>query len=373
VSSIRVVRTEGDAVERGRQIGRQLGDLIEASLGFYHRCFEQRGVGSSEFQDRLAPSLAATEAHLPAYLATIKAMAEGAMVPVWELFAVNAFEELEPSMVAPEHGSPFLQEKGGGFPPVGSPRVSERCSTITVATEGATFLGHNEHWLAGGQGNVAVVVEMPTDGTRAVASPTVVCCIPAVGINEFRGGQGIASLRSVDDGIGVPRVLVSRSSLDASDRMDAVHRARLPARAGGYAHSFAFPGGDTFMVETTAIADSLLEGPGPHTNHYLDPELAERAPPPPPGSLYRYERLLDLLEEERPASAFGVMDILRDHGEGSSSICLHPDPADGDEASTVIFSMVCELEAGRMWVAAGNPCTVSYEEINLAGVIEGNP
>jgi hypothetical protein len=31
--------------------------------------------------------------------------------------------------------------------------------------------------------------------------------------------------------------------------------------------------------------------------------------------------------------------------------------------------MVCDLEAGRMWVAEGNPCTSPYEEIDLDGVL----
>jgi hypothetical protein len=41
----------------------------------------------------------------------------------------------------------------------------------------------------------------------------------------------------------------------------------------------------------------------------------------------------------------------------------------GDEAEAVLFSMVCDVEAGRMWVAPGNPCVTPYEEIELSGVI----
>jgi len=63
------------------------------------------------------------------------------------------------------------------------------------------------------------------------------------------------------------------------------------------------------------------------------------------------------------------MDILRDHGSSPQSICLHPDPQEGDEASAVVFSMVAELEEGRMWVAPGNPCEVGYEEVDLTGVL----
>jgi isopenicillin-N N-acyltransferase-like protein len=340
-------------------------------MDFYHRYFERRGVASRELQDILSPYLVAAETHFPDFMALIKAMAEGAMVPVWELFAVNAFEELEPILEPVEGGSPFLLRKEGHAPILGMPAPPPRrqkCSSVTVTAPGVTLLGHNEHWLAGDIGNVAVVVETLAHGSASVASPTVVCCLPSVGINEYRGAQGIASLTATDDGVGVPRVLISRHSLEANDRLDAVRRAAHPDRAGGYGHTYAFAGGDAFMVETTRTRHSVLEGPGPHTNHYLDPELAEMGAEPSAGSTARYDRLLQLLEERSPSNPEGIMDILRDHEGTPTPICLHPDEAEGDEAAAVVFSMVADLEAGRMWVAGGNPCTSPYEEIDLTGV-----
>ena len=52
------------------------------------------------------------------------------------------------------------------------------------------------------------------------------------------------------------------------------------------------------------------------------------------------------------------MAILRDHA------CETPD---GEYA--VLFSMVCEVESGRMWVAPGDPAETAYEEVDLAGVV----
>jgi hypothetical protein len=63
------------------------------------------------------------------------------------------------------------------------------------------------------------------------------------------------------------------------------------------------------------------------------------------------------------------MDILRDHGSTPQAICLHPEEDEGEEASAVMFSMVTDLDEGRMWVAPGNPCENDYEEIDLAGVM----
>jgi hypothetical protein len=43
--------------------------------------------------------------------------------------------------------------------------------------------------------------------------------------------------------------------------------------------------------------------------------------------------------------------------------------APADEASAIVFSMICDLDLGRMWVAPGSPCVTPYEEVDLAGVV----
>jgi hypothetical protein len=365
MAELRVVRAEGDGMTRGLRIGRELSDLIQRSVEFYHRYLERRGVSSTTLQDLLTPYLVAAESVYPEAIAVLKGMSIGAMVPVLELFAINAFEELEPLLEAPEGGLLFLQKKEGYTSRPDDPQPPQRCSSMTVSAPGATLLGHNEHWLAGDLGNIAVVVEVPEGGRAAVASPTIVCCLPAVGMNAHGAAQGIGSLTATDDRVGVPRVLVSRSSLEARDRADAIRRAAAPGRAGGYGHVYAFRGGDTFVVETTATQQRLHPEAHVHTNHYIDDELASIAPAPSDGSLARLHRLMVLRDERRPRTPEDLMDILRDHGSSPQAICLHPDPAEGDEASAVLFSMVTDLEAGRMWVAAGNPCEQDYVEIDL--------
>ncbi len=367
MSELRVVRAEGDPSARGQQIGRELRDLVNESVDFYHRYLARRGVSSQQLQDILTPYLVAAESQFPAFMSTLKGMSVGAMVPVLELFAINAFEELEPRLEAQEGRMLFLRRKEGYLEPP-QPRL-ERCSSFAIATPGSTILAHNEHWLAGDLGNVAVIVDVPDDGAPRIASPTIVCCLPAVGVNSHGAAQGIGSLSASDDGVGVPRVLVSRHSLESIDRADAVARAGLPRRAGGYGHTFAFAGGDVFAVETTGAQLAVLDGERAHTNHYLSPELAPLGPEPSEGSLARHARLEHLLTERRPQTVPEVMDILRDHGSTPQAICLHPDPDEGDEASAVVFSMVAELEEGRMWVASGNPCENPYQEIDLAGVL----
>ena len=301
MSEIRVVHARGDGFSRGMQVGAELQDLIQSSIDFYHRYLDRRGVSSEQLQDLLTPYLVAAETAYPDMMNVLKGMSVAALVPVLELFAINTFEELEPLLESPEGELLFLQKKEG-YTRRPSP-APDRCSSISVRTpDGKTLLAHNEHWLAGDAGNVAVVVDHPADGRVAVASPTVVCCLPAVGVNGHGAAQGIGSLTASDDGIGVPRVLVSRSSLEARDRRDAVARGAMPGRAGGYGHVFAFADGDCFTLETTGREHRLLEGAAPHTNHYRS-DLAELAPEPSEGSRARLHRLLELVEDDPPSSA----------------------------------------------------------------------
>src|SRR5262245_18284529 len=114
-------------------------------------------------------------------------MAEGSGAEWWDLFAPNAFEELEevvrPAVAAaPDHCSAFALHRGGGI-----------------------WLGHNEQWLASETRHCAVVVAVPDDGP-AFASPTIASMLPAVGINAAGTAQAIMSLTAHDDGMGVPRV-----------------------------------------------------------------------------------------------------------------------------------------------------------------------
>lgn len=108
-----MVRARVDAFARGVHIGKELADLIQASIEFYHRYLSRRGASSETLQDILMPYLVAGETACPESLAVLNGMSIGAMVPILELFAINAFEELEPLLESPEGELLFLQKKEG--------------------------------------------------------------------------------------------------------------------------------------------------------------------------------------------------------------------------------------------------------------------
>ncbi len=328
-------------------VGKAFAEPIARSLDFYRGFLDRRSIASEDLPRLLAPYRQAAAAEFPDLLAELDGMAQGAGVEWWELFAANAWEELEPVLAA-------------AVP-------AERCTAFAIAGPGGTILAHNELWYAGDAGNVGVVVSEPDDGP-GFASPTLVACLPAVGMNAAGVAQAIMSLVAEDDGVGIPRVVVSRHSLRAADLAEGARRASVPGRAGGYAHLFAGRGGRTATVETSARRFVVLDDVRSHANHYLDGRMAALAPPPSGGSVARLDRLRALLEERSPAAPEDAMGVLADHGGEPESICLHPDEAEGDEASATIFAMVCHLEERRMWVSPGNPCQSPFEEVDLGEV-----
>jgi len=211
VGGLPVVRVSGSARERGRAVGEALAPEIHRSLDVCRAYFGARGVDPGMLPEMLAPYLVASRVTCPEVLAELDGMAEGADVPWWELFAANAFEELEELVEPARAGAP------------------DHCTSFAVHRDGRTWLGHDEQWLASEAPNCAVIVAVPDDGP-AFASPTVASMLPAVGINAVGTAQAIMSLTAHDDGPGVPRVLVSRNSLQATSTEDAVRRAALRDR-----------------------------------------------------------------------------------------------------------------------------------------------
>ena len=85
---------------------------------------------------------------------------------------------------------------------------------------------------------------------------------------------------------------------------------------------------------------------------------------PTDGSLSRFARACALLDGASPVAS-DAMRILADHGAEGQDICVHPDPGAGDEGSAIQFGMVCDVEAGVMWLAPGQPCSTPFQELRL--------
>jgi len=55
--------------------------------------------------------------------------------------------------------------------------------------------------------------------------------------------------------------------------------------------------------------------------------------------------------------------LLADHADYPHSICSHPDPGEHPlEQGATIASILMDLNARRLWIAAGHPCQAPYQE-----------
>jgi isopenicillin-N N-acyltransferase-like protein len=360
MTDLPIVHAHGDPARRGRTIGKALAEGIERSVDFTRRYTRRHGLDDRDLEPLMAPYLAAARHAVPRLVAQLEGMAEGAGVRFLDVFAVNAFEELYSVLegsVSPPAGVVI-----GPAPP---PHPVERCTDVLIRAPGTTILAHNEQWYAGDDGGVAVIVERPdTADEVAIVAPASVGTVPLVGMNARGGALGLMSLSGTDEQVGIPRALLGRDGVEAGDRADAVRRASRARRAGGYSYMYAFRGGDAFTLEVTATREGLIE-PAVHTNHALHAAVAEAAEAPSEGSLSRLARTHVLLEGDEPETVQGAMRILGDHGAHGQDICVHPDPAAGDEGSAIQFGMVCDVEAGVMWLAPGQPCSTPFHELPL--------
>jgi len=343
------VRIEGTPYERGARMGEAFVEATAKSVEFNRRYLAAHGLDRNALEAVAAPYLDAATRDMPALVEQIRGVAEGADQPFLDLFFANAFEEI--------YGIIELHTP--------SPVPLERCTDLVLRAPGRTLLGHNEQWYAGDEGAVGVVLDVPDDGP-ALLAPVVAGTLPLVGLNEHGAAFGTMSLSATDERAGIPRALVARDVLQAHDRQDAFARARREGRAGGYSYLCAFPGGDTCVIESTATTASQLDV-AVHTNHALDPSVADASCHPSDGSRSRLARASALAATAAP-TLDGMSGVLSDHGAESQDICVHPDPSHGDEGSTILFAMICEPETRTMWLTSGHSCSAAFERFTFDDV-----
>jgi hypothetical protein len=218
------------------------------------------------------------------------------------------------------------------------------------------FLLHAEQWYAH-HSSIGVVLAQPDDGP-AFASPTCVGFLPAVGMSGAGFAQGIDSLATTDDRIGIPRVFVSRLALGAPGLTAAIAAACVGGRAGGYAHVLA-TASRRVAVETSAEREAVLDGAPAHTNHSLAPAMDGAVRPGGASSRARLERARHLLASQPPETLDDCTRLLADHDGQPHAICVHED---GLGADGTVFGMACDLASGRMLVSEGSPCSGRWEE-----------
>ena len=105
-----------------------------------------------------------------------------------------------------------------------------------------------------------------------------------------------------------------------------------------------------------------------HTNHFLAPRIdpVDLSLWAMPDSAVRLQRLRAAMTA-KPPTLDDFRAVLADHADYPNSICAHPDPADHPrEQGATIASVLMDLNARHLWLAAGHPCQEPYELLDVA-------
>lgn len=359
------IRVAGTPRERGRQYGEGARERVHRSVDLYRRVFAHYagwdwGQVTAHAQAYRGP----IEAVHPRYLEEMAGIADGAGLPFEDILAINVRTEVMFAAVAR--------------------KAARECTSFAILPTGTAgghpLIGQNWDWKTGCTETV-VVLEAEQDGGR----PSYVTVVEAgllakTGMNS--AGIGLVTNALVSDldrgDPGLPYHVILRAILDSrnlTDALDAVqHHPRssaanyLVASHEGMAVDIeAAPGDHSNVWLTWPDPDQLV-----HTNHYVcETGRKDVMRWYSPDSPFRHRRASVLLEDARGrAHPAQLQALMRDHVNGPSGICTHPDPSMHElEQDMSVASVLYDLATRTMWIADGQPCEHEYRQLDYSSFL----
>lgn len=373
-SGLPLVRLEGGPRDWGEQHGRAAKDRVAHNVRAYLKRFAEDGkLAAKEIRDRAEQFRQVIGRMSPGYALAVDGIAEGAGQDVLDVVAVNVRYELMYSDFA---RAGMERERG--------PSALGGCTSFAVLPErsanGHLLLGQNWDWIPEARG--IVLDARGDDGTRILAFTEAGIAGAKIGLNGAGVALAINGLLSNEDTWSLLRkpfhvrcweVLHSK---DLAGALEAVEGTR-PACSGNFLLGVAGEHPQVVDVEAAPAGTCTLtpsDGVLAHTNHFLDPDALGIWQPlagDRDSTLRRYERMHAMLREATAGGGtIGVVELkgmLADHANGVLSVCRHQDPArPPNERFETVVSVVMDVDAREMHLAAGMPCTAPYRTYALA-------
>ncbi len=367
------IRVAGTAYERGRQYGTQARDRVRLSVQAYQRVFAHyAGWDWPEVRRAAARFEAPIAAFRPAYLDEMRGIADGAGLDLADVLAINVRTEV--MYAAKARQAPLAARVSASFRP-----LPAECSALAVVPAretpaAATLLGQNWDWLLHSAQTLVVLEARPDDGPAFV---TVVEAglLAKAGLNA--AGLGLVTNALVTDAdlgaSALPYHVLLRAILDCATVTEALKVLQAGTRSSSANYLIAHASGAALDVEAAPGDFTRLYPQFPdqglllHTNHFLSPRLhpVDVSLWAMPDSAVRLQRLR--AGATGSATLGDLRVLLADHADYPHSICSHPDPHDHPlEQGATIASVLMDLNARRLWLAAGHPCRSPYQELDVS-------
>ncbi len=389
------VRVTGTSYERGRQYGTQAGARVRLSVEAYQRAFAHfAGWDWATVRREAARFEAPVGKFRPAYLEEMRGIADGAGLDLTDVLAINVRTEVMYSAKARQapRAAPSTQRQAPAecsafaYVPTQKPPGAPRAPGAPGAPgqAGSVLLGQNWDWLLHSAQTLVVLEVRPDEGPDFV---TVVEAglLAKTGMNA--AGLGLVTNALVTDADvgrpGLPYHVLLRAVLDCATVTEALQVLQAGQRSSSANYLIAHASGAALDIEAAPGDFTRLyplfaeDGVLVHTNHFLAPRIdpVDLSLWAMPSSAVRLHRLRTAATAAAATAAAATEQsptlddfraLLADHADYPNSICAHPDPADHPcEQGATIASVLMDLNARRIWLAAGHPCQVPYELLDV--------
>jgi len=374
------VRVEGTGYARGRQYGIQARDRVRRSVHAYQRVFAHYAGWDWATVRRAAAGFETPIAGFrPAYLEEMRGIADGAGLDLADVLAINVRTEV--MYAAKARQAPLAHRTAQ--PPA-------ECSAFAVVQDqpATALIGQNWDWLLHSAETLVLLEARQDDGPDFI---TVVEAglLAKAGMNA--AGLGVVTNALVTDADvgapGLPYHVLLRAVLDCATVTEALMALQAGERSSSANYLIAHSSGAALDVEAAPGDFTRLyplypdQGLLLHTNHFLSPRLhpVDLSLWAMPSSAVRLQRLRALSGGPRPGGRYRTLNdfrvLLADHADFPYSVCAHPERgAHPCEQDATIASVLMDLTAGRMWVAAGHPCQARYQDVGWpASPTEASP
>src|SRR5579862_9925803 len=369
MTAIPRIRVAGSAYERGRQYGAQARDRVHRSVQAYRHVFAYYTGWDWDTVRRTAAGFEAPIAGFrPAYLEEMHGIADGAGLDPADVLAINVRTEV--MYAAKARLAPLAAR---------TPQPPAECSAFAVVPApgqpGATLIGQNWDWLLHAR-HTLIVLEVTQDDGPDFVTVVEAGLLAKAGLNA--AGLGLvtnALVTEADVGAsGLPYHVLLRAILDCTTVTQALEVLQAGPRSSSANYLIAHASGAALDVEAAPGDFTRLyplypdQGVLLHTNHFLAPGLApvDVSLWAMPSSAVRLQRLRAGTGSHGTHTLDEFRALLADHADYPHSICSHPDPADHPlEQGATIASLLMDPNAGRLWLAPGNPCEVAHQLLEL--------
>ncbi|MEU5397720.1 C45 family peptidase [Streptomyces sp. NPDC005963] len=338
-----------DRERRGLAVGAAVRRGVHTAVAGYDALFAAVGVEPSDLRAHGERALAAIEGWAPGLHRELMAVAAGSEVPPWRIGMLNARTEILATVGATAEGE---------------------CSTaVYVGDPGAPHTIQTWDWHREFAASRTLVHFPSAGGGRTVSTFTEAGILAKIGVNSSGLGVhfNILSHRTDGTGIGVPVHAVARRVLEEATSIAEARdiAASAPVSASTVLTVVTHGGreSDAACIELcpagTAVVRPDRDGVLLHTNHFLDPGLAEGDQAAPQASTHpRLAHLSAHRELLMSSDRAHWTQLLCAHEVDGAPICCHPQPdLPSHQQWSTLLTVSLDLAAGNLRYHDGGPCT----------------